>query len=173
MTKMICNECETVAHCTSHGCIPKQTAVDRLLDEAKLLADARPVEVGNLPEWTLNAEHTIRRLVKALALVNEVDQEQPAQPQQEPVAWIRRHPNGALSNEILLHVQVEGVRRESGAWVPLYISPPTLSLAQRQARSADTWAGLTANEVEEIFQKKLGYYPTIYAVEAKLKEKNT
>ena len=21
---MICNECETVAHCTSHGCIPKQ-----------------------------------------------------------------------------------------------------------------------------------------------------
>jgi len=23
---MICNECETVAHCTSHGCIPKQPA---------------------------------------------------------------------------------------------------------------------------------------------------
>jgi hypothetical protein len=23
---MICNECETVAHCTKHGCIPKQPA---------------------------------------------------------------------------------------------------------------------------------------------------
>jgi len=23
---MICRECETVAHCTSHGCIPKQPA---------------------------------------------------------------------------------------------------------------------------------------------------
>jgi hypothetical protein len=23
---MICNECETVAHCTKHGCVPKQSA---------------------------------------------------------------------------------------------------------------------------------------------------
>ena len=45
----------------------KQTAVDYLLDEAKLLADDRPVEVGYLAEWTLNAEHMIRKLVKALA----------------------------------------------------------------------------------------------------------
>ena len=41
----------------------------------------------------------------------------------EPVAWIRRHPNGALSNELLIHVQVEQVRRDSGAWVPLYTHP--------------------------------------------------
>ena len=41
----------------------------------------------------------------------------------EPVAWIRRHPNGALSNELLTHVQVEQVRRDSGAWVPLYTHP--------------------------------------------------
>lgn len=41
----------------------------------------------------------------------------------EPVAWIRRHPNGALSNELLIHVQVEQVRRDSGAWVPLYTRP--------------------------------------------------
>jgi hypothetical protein len=39
--------------------------LDRLLDEAKLLADDRPVEVGNLPEWSLDAEHMIRMLVKA------------------------------------------------------------------------------------------------------------
>ena len=46
---------------------------------------------------------------------------QPATP--EPVAWIRRHPNGSLSNEMLTHVQVEQVRRDSGAWVPLYTHP--------------------------------------------------
>jgi len=28
---MICNECETVAHCTSHGCIPKTTKKDEAL----------------------------------------------------------------------------------------------------------------------------------------------
>jgi glutaredoxin 3 len=26
MSHTICNECETVAHCTNHGCIPKQPA---------------------------------------------------------------------------------------------------------------------------------------------------
>ena len=41
----------------------------------------------------------------------------------EPVAWIRRHLNGALSNELLTHVRVEQVRRDSGAWVPLYTHP--------------------------------------------------
>ncbi len=66
---MICDECETVAHCMKNGCVPKQNSVDRLLDEAKLLADDRPVEVGHLPEWTLDAEHMIRRLVKALTSV--------------------------------------------------------------------------------------------------------
>jgi hypothetical protein len=54
--------------------------LDRLLDEAKLLADDRPVEVGNLPGWSLDAEHMIRRLVKAF---NSAPQ--PAQ--QEPVTW--------------------------------------------------------------------------------------
>ena len=30
---MICNECETVAHCTKHGCVPKQPAPVPLTDE--------------------------------------------------------------------------------------------------------------------------------------------
>lgn len=36
-----------------------------LFDEAKVLADDRPSEEGNLLEWALDAEHMIRRLVKA------------------------------------------------------------------------------------------------------------
>jgi hypothetical protein len=34
---MICKECETVAHCTMHGCIPKQTALDKKAENAKEL----------------------------------------------------------------------------------------------------------------------------------------
>ena len=63
-----------------------------------------------------------RRATDALAnLRNAIQQAEAQQPATgEPVAWIRRHPNGALSNELLIHVQVEQVRRDSGAWVPLY-----------------------------------------------------
>ena len=39
--------------------------LDGLLDEAKVLADDRPVEIGHLPQWALDAEHMLRRLVKA------------------------------------------------------------------------------------------------------------
>ena len=98
---MICDQCETVAHCLKNGCVPKQKSVDRLLDEAKLLADDRPVEVGNLPEWTLDAEHMIRRLVKALA-------EQPAPVQQEPAALFKWLPKGAT------HIGLISVRTAAG-----------------------------------------------------------
>lgn len=49
----------------SNGAYKSSEVLDSLLDEAKLLADDRPVEVGNLPKWTLDAEHMLRRLVKA------------------------------------------------------------------------------------------------------------
>ena len=55
-----------------------EATLGRLLDEAKVLADDRPFEVGHLTDWSLDAEDMIRRLVKAF-------NEQPAQPQQEPV----------------------------------------------------------------------------------------
>lgn len=44
-----------------------------------------------------------------------------------PVAWIRRHPDGSLTKEVLADtdvrmtdVRMTDVRRESGAWVPLF-----------------------------------------------------
>lgn len=41
----------------------------------------------------------------------------------EPVAWVRRHPDGALTAEFLEHAVIETVRKNSGAWVPLYRTP--------------------------------------------------
>lgn len=87
--------------------------------------------------------------------------------QQEPVAWMTK------DGEIFKHEcwpEYEARPLVFGDTSPPYEAAPLAQVAEPRKR---TWVGLTANEVEEIFQKKLGYYPTIYAVEAKLKEKNT
>ena len=40
----LCDECETVAHCMTHGCIPKQQALDKMAENAKQLGlDYEPV----------------------------------------------------------------------------------------------------------------------------------
>ena len=31
----LCDECETVAHCMKHGCIPKQQALDKKAENAR------------------------------------------------------------------------------------------------------------------------------------------
>jgi hypothetical protein len=36
-----------------------------------------------------------------------------------PAAWVRRHPDGTLTGELLLDSRIEQVRKDSGAWVPL------------------------------------------------------
>ncbi|MEQ4616522.1 MAG: hypothetical protein ABN482_00565 [Corticimicrobacter sp.] len=51
---------------------------------------------------------------------------------QEPVAWVRRHPDGALTAEFLEHAVIETARKRSGAWVPLYAAP-VAAQAQQQA----------------------------------------
>jgi len=43
--------------------------------------------------------------------------------QAEPVAWIRKHPDGTLSDDLLPNWQIEPVRKNSGAWMPLYAAP--------------------------------------------------
>jgi hypothetical protein len=71
---MICNECETVAHCTSHGCIPKTTKKDEAM---KLALEA--LESGVDGQTSIEMDEASTALREALA-------EQPAQ--QEPAAWI-------------------------------------------------------------------------------------
>lgn len=56
---------------------------------------------------------------------------QPPAVSAEPVAWIRRHPSGELTTEILPDPFIEEVRRASGAWLPLYISTPPSAAAQK------------------------------------------
>lgn len=48
--------------------------------------------------------------------------EQPAQ-QQEPLFWYRPCSNGMYEGPIH-NAQIERIRKESGAWHPLYTSPP-------------------------------------------------
>ena len=48
----------------SNGAYKAREVLESLLDEAKVLADDRPVEAGHLPDWSLDAEHMLRRLVK-------------------------------------------------------------------------------------------------------------
>jgi hypothetical protein len=66
---------------------------------------------------------------------------------QQPVAWIRRHPDGTLTDETLPNWLIERARRESGAWVPLYAAPtaPTGADAAVQASDADRWQWLRAH----------------------------
>jgi len=71
---MICNECETVAHCTKHGCIPKQPAPvpENFIDALRFdvaMRDAVPVQepvaialnTGTKQgvKWLKNVEHGI------------------------------------------------------------------------------------------------------------------
>ena len=107
----------------------KDAAMSKQTEALKLALDA--LEVATTPlandrQEVLRAQAAIR---EALALVNEVDQEQPAQPQQEPVAWMDRYGE--------LYKNVEQVLSTD---IPLYPSPP----AQRKP--------LTDEEINEFFQ---------------------
>jgi hypothetical protein len=59
---MICNECETVAHCTKHGCVPMQPA---------------PVQEGR--DWSL-LEATQESLREHIAEIKRLKAAQPAVP---------------------------------------------------------------------------------------------
>ena len=67
MTNIICNECETVAHCMNNGCVPKQPAYRAV----KTYHEGKPVYVAEQPASTLE---------ELYALSREVSAEQPAVP---------------------------------------------------------------------------------------------
>ena len=43
---MICNECETVAHCSKHGCVPKRDFWEGYVPEPVKPAQCAPAEDG-------------------------------------------------------------------------------------------------------------------------------
>lgn len=120
-------------------------------------------------DWKAQALE-LRELVRLNGIkIAELKSEQPAQPQQEPVAVI------GSTFQLLWCREDWSKGLRVGDF--LYTSPPTLSPAQRQARSADTWVGLTPEEVQAAVYDENGcvvdYEDYASAIEAKLKEKNS
>ena len=73
----LCDECETVAHCLKHGCIPKQQALDKKAENARELGlDYEPRAWFTVDELNAWADKKLKE--------NPQWAEQPAQ--QEPVA---------------------------------------------------------------------------------------
>jgi len=101
---------------------------------------------------------------EAITALREALAEQPAQPQQEPVAWryLTQYESGA---SIWTYCAGEPANRETRQ--PLYTSPPV----QR------TWVGLTDEEIERacvpLGAAMLSFTEVARAIEAKLREKNT
>jgi len=174
---MICDECETVAHCMKNGCVPKQNSVDRLLDEAKLLADDRPVEVEGLPEWAIDAEHTIRRLVKALS-------SQPAQRQRSvkpltdeemylairPLFRTDAFANAALKigkDEYRAIEAATNIKENTCAALDELCTTPPQRKPLTDEEIEQIWRLVQANDFHDCVQ------PFARAIEAKLKEKNS
>ena len=156
----------------------KQTEALKLALEAleQLQGGCTDHNDGTVEAITVWCPEVITAIREALALVNKVDQEQPAQPQQEPVAW--SYWQSCLNDD----------GTQTAPWVhrlskfqpsesvinkditPLYTAPP----AQR------TWVGLTDDEIDQGLLRSDYALKTAEAWRAgvvfamtKLKEKNT
>lgn len=75
--------------------------------------------------------------------------------QAQPVAWVRRHPDGALTAEFLEDAVIEPVRKKSGAWVPLYTTPP----ADAQQLPTEDQLFEIAKRVIPAVEKAMGLHP--------------
>ena len=138
-------------------------ALEALSKSDDFLFDWHENESDNEADAYATARHlnekAITALREALALVNEVDQEQPAPApatelrEQEPVAWYRDE---------------DGIRiyYESKVWdnaTPLYTSPPAQS----------TWVGLRDKEWLSVCWKYVVDVGIGLAIESALRSKNT
>ena len=135
------------------------TSTERALKlalEALELNDA-PLNNETVVLWEQKIDEAIIALREALTSVPDWASEaieQPAQ-QQEPVVFYRCNGCGHAYEQV--HPTSCDCMEGSGfEQVNYYTSPPTLSLAQRQARSADTWVGLTDEDKAEI-KKQANY----------------
>ena len=73
-----------------------------------------------------------------------------AQPQQEPVFWVRLRSDGLYEGPIHNNV-IEDVRRYSGAWTPLYTSPPASTATSEDVRLARK--PLPAHEIVTLYEE--------------------
>jgi len=111
---MICNECETVAHCLKNGCVPKQPSKDEALKlalEALGKARSRIVEAGG-SGWKLEAQ----RCVNAITAIKQAL----FTATQEPVAWVEPEFWSYLEQSNC----GTAYRLPDGERQPLYTTPP-------------------------------------------------
>ena len=127
MTNIICNECETVAHCVKNGCVPKQPAYRAV----KTYHEGKPVYVAGQPAQK-RPQNCGTGYCSCIECVME-----PAQPiiksypekdnsaQQEPVAWMYQC-SADNSGPVLMQHKQDWAKSGSGLWteVPLFTSPP-------------------------------------------------
>ena len=72
------------------------------------------------------------------ALQANDDIAQPLTPEQRPVFYVRCHPDGTLTGEVLSAESIEPVRVRSGAWVPLYAAQPLEATSKKPTNNLQT-----------------------------------
>jgi len=154
---MICDQCETVAHCMKHGCVPKQPMPTK--DEAlKLALEALEKSIAITMANIDLRNKAITAIKQALAA-----------PVQEPVniTQIAELHGRRVGN--LWHFDDLALSIFASKVIGLTTTPPA---AQRQ------WVGLTDEEIDSVQRQYIqqmmpGSRHFARAIEAKLKEKNT
>jgi hypothetical protein len=181
MTKL-CDECETVAHCLKHGCIPK---IDFWKDYEP--EPTRPAPVQEPVGWLYKDDWGRTKIAFSKETANEWGVEvqplyttPPAQsaPVQEPVEHCEAGPGHCQQcyledRSLALAAAVRYVQNNTPKLVSdeICMALASIPAAQRQ------WVGLTDEEFEDIElgcrSTSSGKIEAMQKVEAKLKEKNT
>lgn len=117
----LCPDCGEVTEqvSTARGCNPKEDASgDGSLPAAGSLRTAIEEALASLEAgMVIGAVDTLERALAA-----------PSAAPVQPVAWIRYCSDGCIEGPIL-HASMEEVRKQSGAWTPLYAAPPSAAPA--------------------------------------------
>src|SRR6185503_9401218 len=113
--------------------------------EPQPVAQTRKYENGKWSEWRDVATDSVAAFIQRRINDGELIELRAYVPATEshptetqPVAWIYRYPDGELEpGMVIADVDIEDVRKQSGAWAPLYASP-TESRPQGDAQIKQT-----------------------------------
>lgn len=220
---MICDQCETVAHCLKNGCVPKQQALDRMAENAReLRLDYEPAPESGSWYAASDIDKMVRDLdvamngdgaapqAKLCDLMPQLIQRLTSPVQQsrsdvEPVAWYesmaelaavygemcainetKRDDQTPEQTARLSHLRAECVaihkKRITLNTTPPNVATPldeTASLAapapeeRKRQSTRSAWVGLTDAEFYDCDEANACRSAFAYAIEAKLKEKNS